>query len=56
MIDVEQGPPEVKALAEAMGALSAQLFDAGWHTGCERTAPGGAAQIGRCSPISPERG
>jgi hypothetical protein len=35
MIELKKAPPEVKALAEAMSALSVQLFGAGWHTGCE---------------------
>lgn len=35
MINVDQASPEVKALADAISALSQQLFSASWHTGCE---------------------
>lgn len=35
MIELSQASPEVKALADAMSALSVQLFDAPWHMGCE---------------------
>jgi len=35
MIVVDDAPPEALALADAMSALSAQMFDATWHAGCE---------------------